>query len=202
MPKSTGMTFDKSEPIYGTEYCERMFSPEFMKEVVSGSPIPEVYLPGPNLFIPEKLDVDKLEVEHPALRPALLKDTPLSRLWHKKDDRFWLPKTNVDIVLHSYVISTSQMNKLTSRPILDTSPRNAALSKLFCELYSDSITEDVYDASLAELSFNLFYGGEYICVAAGGFSDKLPVLTETMLDKLKKYKVDPERFAKISESVS
>jgi insulysin len=85
---------------------------------------------------------------------------------------------------------------------LDTTPRNAALSKLFCELYSDSITEDVYDASLAELSFNLFYAGEHICVAAGGFNDKLAVLTETMLDKLKKYKVDPERFAKISDTVS
>jgi len=76
------------------------------------------------------------------------------------------------------------------------------LSKLFCELYSDSITEDVYDASLAELSFSFFYSGEYMCIAAGGFTDKLPVLTETMLDKLKKYKVDPERFAKISDQVS
>jgi insulysin len=76
------------------------------------------------------------------------------------------------------------------------------LSKLFCELYSDSITEDVYDASLAELSFSFFYSGEYMCIAAGGFTDKLPVLTETMLDKLKKYEVDPERFAKISDQVS
>lgn len=88
------------------------------------------------------------------------------------------------------------------RPILDTSPRNAALTKLFCELFSDSITEDVYDASLAELSFNLFYAGENICVSAGGFSDKLAVLTETMLEKLKNYKVDPERFAKLKETVS
>jgi hypothetical protein len=73
---------------------------------------------------------------------------------------------------------------------------------MFCELFSDSITEDVYDASLAELSFGLIYSGEYMCVAAGGFTDKLPVLTETMLEKLKNYKVDPERFAKISDQVS
>ena len=39
-------------------------------------------------------------------------------------------------------------------------------------------------------------------MAAGGFSDKLLILTETMLEKLKKYKVDPERFAKISDTVS
>lgn len=88
-----------------------------------------------------------------------------------------------------------------ARPLLDVTPRNAVLSKLFCELYSDAITEDVYDASLAELSFHLFYSGEYICIAAGGFSDKLEVLTETMLQKLKDYKVDPERFAKLSDTV-
>lgn len=70
-------------------------------EVTTGTPTPGVYLPGPNLFIPEKLDVERINVTNPALRPVLLKDTPRSRLWHKKDDRFWLPKANVDIVLHS-----------------------------------------------------------------------------------------------------
>jgi insulysin len=100
------------------------------------------------------------------------------------------------------LVLTDPSPSLRDRPILDTSPRNAALTKLFCELFSDSITEDVYDASLAELSFNLFYAGEHICVAAGGFSDKLAVLTETMLEKLKTYKVDPERFAKLKETVS
>jgi len=33
LPKNLNMTFDKKEPIYGTEYCERMLSSEFMKEV-------------------------------------------------------------------------------------------------------------------------------------------------------------------------
>jgi insulysin len=33
LPKSVNLTFDKKEPIYGTEYCELKFSPEFLKEV-------------------------------------------------------------------------------------------------------------------------------------------------------------------------
>jgi len=33
LPKNAGVTFDKKEPIYGTDYCEKRFSPEFMKEV-------------------------------------------------------------------------------------------------------------------------------------------------------------------------
>jgi hypothetical protein len=33
LPKNAGVTFDKKEPIYGTDYCEKRLSPEFMKEV-------------------------------------------------------------------------------------------------------------------------------------------------------------------------
>jgi insulysin len=76
------------------------------------------------------------------------------------------------------------------------------LARLFCELFSDAITQDVYDASLAELSFHLFYAGDYISISAGGFSDKLAVLTETMLKKLVTFEVDEDRFAKIVDQVS
>lgn len=33
LPKSVNATFDKKEPIYGTEYCELKLSDDFMKEV-------------------------------------------------------------------------------------------------------------------------------------------------------------------------
>jgi insulysin len=48
--------------------------------------------------------VEKCEVQEKALRPDLLKDTPLSRLWYKRDDTWWLPKTNVDIKLTRWVV--------------------------------------------------------------------------------------------------
>jgi insulysin len=71
---------------------------------VAGAPIPELNLPPPNPFIPKRLDVEKFEVQEKALRPDLLKDTPLSRLWYKRDDTWWLPKTNVDIKLTRWVV--------------------------------------------------------------------------------------------------
>lgn len=74
---------------------------ELIVQATSGAPIPELHLPGPNLFIPEKLDVVKRNVETPTERPVLLSDGPITRLWHKQDDRFWLPKTNVDIIMSS-----------------------------------------------------------------------------------------------------
>lgn len=87
------------------------------------------------------------------------------------------------------------------RPLFDVTPRNAVLARMLCELFTDATTEDVYDASLAELSFSLNYAGDYISISAGGFSDKLAVLTETMLKKLVAFEVDEDRFAKIVDQV-
>ncbi|WVQ84726.1 hypothetical protein IAT38_006883 [Cryptococcus sp. DSM 104549] len=186
LPGSVEGTWDGKERIYGTEYKQIKLDEEFMKEAISGAPIAELQLPGPNLFIPEKLDVEKFEVAEIAKRPVVLRDTPLSRLWYKRDDSFWLPKANLDIMLHS--------------PILNVTPRNAVLSRLFCDLFSDAITEDVYDADLAELSFGLWNTHHWIQISAGGFSDKLAVFTETMLDKFVNYQVDEGRFQEIAEA--
>ncbi|WVF68403.1 hypothetical protein IAT40_003168 [Kwoniella sp. CBS 6097] len=186
LPKDVEGTFDQKEAIYGTEYKRVKFDEEFLKEAMAGAKVEDLYLPGPNHFIPEKLDVEKFDVAKPAERPVMLRDTPLSRLWYKRDDRFWQPRANLDILLHS--------------PILQTTPRNAVLSRLFCDLFTDHITEDVYDAELAELSFSLWNEHSWIGISAGGFSDKLAVLTETMLKKLVEYKVDEGRFKEIAEA--
>lgn len=184
LPKDVSGTFDKTEPIYGTEYLQQRLPEEFLAAATSGAPLADLALPGPNEFVPEKLDVEKFPVETPSTRPELLSDTEISRLWYKRDDRFWLPKTNLNIELHS--------------PLIDVTPRNAVLSRLLCDIFSDATTEDSYDATLAELSFHLWYAGDAINVSVAGFTDKLAHLAETMLTKLKNLKVDPERFDKLA----
>lgn len=120
VPADVGGDFDLKEPIYGTEYKQTRLSDEFLRDVsgsiilltlecsrsqaTAGAPIPELHLPPPNPFIPKRLDVEKFDVQEKTLRPDLLKDTPLSRLWYKRDDTWWLPKTNVDIKLTRWVV--------------------------------------------------------------------------------------------------
>ena len=86
-------------------------------------------------------------------------------------------------------------------PLLNASPRNSVLARLFCDLFRDSITEETYDADLAELSFSLWYAGDWIGVGAAGFSDKLAVLTETMLKKLMAFEMDEGRFTGVVDEV-
>lgn len=38
-------------------------------------------------------------------RPHLIRETPLSELWHKKDDQFWVPKASVILDMRRYFVS-------------------------------------------------------------------------------------------------
>lgn len=187
IPKDVNASFDKKEKIYGTPYHVEKLPEEFIADAMAGAPIPDLHLPGPNPFVPERLDVVKKDVTDPAERPELLSDSEVSRLWFKQDDRFWVPKTNVYVEAHS--------------PLLEASPRTAVLARLLCDLYNDAIVEDVYDAELAELGFHLWYGGDSLNVAVTGFTDKQALLLETMLQKLVNFEVDPERFDKVVDQI-
>lgn len=88
-----------------------------------------------------------------------------------------------------------------SSPLLDVTPRQATLARLYCDLFRDSITEEVYDAELAGLQYSLEYAGDSITVGSVGYNDKLPRLTEKMLGMMKEFKVDAERFAIMKDQV-
>lgn len=98
-----------------------------------------------------------------------------------------MPKTNFEIRLAS--------------PILNSTPRNQVLTTLLCEVFSDAITEDIYDAEMAELRFGAYAAGDSIGITSRGFTDKMGVLVETMLGKFVKLEVNEERFKEIVDQV-
>ena len=63
--------------------------------------IPDLALPKPNEFIPTNVEVEKVDVPQPKNRPAIIKKTPLTNVWHKKDDQFWTPRAQVVIEIRS-----------------------------------------------------------------------------------------------------
>lgn len=91
--------------------------------------------------------------------------------------------------------------RLTS-PLLNASPRNHVLAYLLTEVFSDLVTEDVYDAEIAELRFSVYYAGDWLGVSAKGFTDKMGVLVERMMGKLVDVEVNEERFKEIVDQVS
>lgn len=85
--------------------------------------------------------------------------------------------------------------------MLQVSPRNTVLARLFVDLFRDSIAEETYDAELAGLQFSIDYAGDSLTVGTVGYNDKLPAMTEKMLNLMRSFKVDPSRFELIRDQV-
>ncbi|KAK1219159.1 metalloprotease [Marasmius sp. AFHP31] len=164
---------------YGTKYKVERLSKDFVASCSSGT-IPELFLPGENKFIPENLYVDKKDVKEPLKRPRLILNTPMTKLWHKKDDRFWAPHAIMKIFIKS--------------PFVDQSPRTAVLSSLFTDLIEDSLEEITYDAQVAGLSYRCLDTVNGLYVSFSGYNDKFPLLLKQVLGRLKDLLVDSERL--------
>ncbi|KAF9265707.1 hypothetical protein L218DRAFT_957335 [Marasmius fiardii PR-910] len=182
--------FDKTvqwqqEPWYGTKYRVERFPEEFVKACSAGPAVPDLFLPGSNEFIPEDLTVDRREVAKPQKRPYLIWSTPLCRMWHKKDDRFWSPKAEITIHIRSR--------------FSDDTPRSTVLTRLYTDLVTDSLTEFAYDADLAGLKYDCASSSKGIYVALRGYNDKMGVLAGKVLERIKGLKADPERLKLVVE---
>ncbi|KDR81747.1 hypothetical protein GALMADRAFT_58881 [Galerina marginata CBS 339.88] len=175
----------EKEPWYGTEYAVQRFDDDFVAQIDNLNVIPELFLPGPNEFIPTNLEVEKKEGIEPLKRPQLIRQTALSSLWHKKDDRFWVPKAHVLIDIRS--------------PVANASARTSVLTKLYSDIVNDSLTEFSYDADLAGLSYSFSPHSSGMFVSMNGYNDKMSVLVRHVLEKIKGLVVNPQRLAVIKE---
>ncbi len=188
------VNFDKKERWYGTEYTVQDLPSELLSELgrslQSGAQDrPEgLHLPHKNEFIPTRLEVEKKEVAEPATAPKLIRNDDTMRIWWKKDDRFWVPKTNFLITIRT--------------PMTYATPANNVKTRIFCDLVKDSLSEYAYDADLSGLVYNTSGTVLGIDVNLGGYNDKLPVLLEKVIRSMKELKVNPERFKIIKERLS
>ncbi|EMD38222.1 hypothetical protein CERSUDRAFT_82469 [Gelatoporia subvermispora B] len=170
----------EKERWYGTQYKVDRLDEDFLAEAQGANDIPELFLPGPNEFIPTNLEVEKREVDQPTRRPFLIRHTPLSTLWHKKDDTFWIPKANVVIEIRS--------------PVAGASARATVLTRLYADLVNDALTEYTYDADLAGLSYNFASQMLGLYVTLTGYNDKLHVLAHHVLERARSLQIVPERL--------
>ncbi|CAO1621115.1 unnamed protein product [Jaminaea pallidilutea] len=183
---------DQKEKWYGTEYKLTPLPTSLLSQAPS-SALEELALPNPNTFIPQNFDVagQKSQVDapvRPTKRPVLLQHNELSRLWHKTDDQFFLPKANVFTLLRS--------------PLVDATPANAVKSRVFAELLKDALTEYSYDAELAGLGYNIEAQSDGFGISVDGYNDKLAVLMSHILKAIRGFSVDPARFEIVKDTVA
>ncbi|GAA5941905.1 uncharacterized protein JCM15063_000815 [Sporobolomyces koalae] len=176
-----GREYQEREKWYGTEYTIEKTSDKILQSKATAADFPGLALPEPNQFVPQDLEIkNKVTVDKPARRPLNLKNTPTSRVWYKKDDRWWVPRAATFFLCRS--------------PEVDSSAINSVASRLFAELVRDSLNEYSYDADLAGLSYSFEQQGDGILLSADGYNDKLAVLLKVVVDRMKNLQVDKKRF--------
>ncbi|KAI9282259.1 Metalloenzyme, LuxS/M16 peptidase-like protein [Sporodiniella umbellata] len=181
-----GIQCNKVERWYSTEYDVLDLRKELVERLASITLNPEFTLPAVNEFIPTRLEVGKQEEKKK--EPDLIQDTPTTKIWYKRDDTFWIPKTNVWICFKN--------------PLTFATPRHAVMLALYIGLLSDSLTEFSYNAEVAGLNYYLTQEPEGIVLFVGGFSHKLRLLLKKVVSRMKDLTLKQDRFDMVKDELT
>lgn len=186
--------WDQKEKWYGTEYRHEKIPDDLMEDIKKAAAVSPkerlsaLHLPHKNQFIPNKLEVEKKEVDEPALNPRVLRNDNIARTWWKKDDTFWVPRANVIVSLKT--------------PLIYASAENNVKARLFTDLVRDALEEYSYDAELAGLQYNVSLDSRGLFLDVSGYNDKLPVLLEQVVTTMRDLDIKEDRFEIVRERLT
>ncbi|KAJ3020429.1 UNVERIFIED_CONTAM: Insulinase (Peptidase M16) [Siphonaria sp. JEL0065] len=176
-------------PWYGTEFKVEPISESLLKSLKTLERNSSLFIPRVNPFIPHKFDIISAETtmdvsEH----PRIIKETPTTRFWFLLDTTYKVPRTSITLFIKS--------------PVAYASPRFAVITHLYCDLVTDALNQQSYLAEMADLSFALNVTVEGIMLSVGGYSDKLGMFMETVIQAMVSLVIVPERFTFVKEELS
>ncbi|KAF5473279.1 hypothetical protein F2P56_009903, partial [Juglans regia] len=177
---------DKVEPWYGTAYSVDKVTPSMIEEWMLCAVNDNLHLPAPNVFIPTDLSLK--DAQEMVKFPVLLRKSSCSRVWYKSDTMFSTPKAYVKIDFNC--------------PHAGNSPEAHVLTDIFTRLLMDYLNEYAYYAKVAGLYYGIKRNAYGFQVTLKGYNDKLRTLLETVLGKIARFKVKPERFFVIKETLT
>ncbi|XP_065349186.1 insulin-degrading enzyme-like [Cloeon dipterum] len=175
----------QTEKWYETKYKIEDIPSELIEKWKNAKPIEELKLPKKNEFIPSSLAILPND-DNPSKYLTIIHETKFVRVWHKKDDEFLLPKSNL-------------IFELTS-PFAFLDPLSVNFLHIYVDLVNDALTEYSYDASLASLKFSVLISEYGLKVKIKGLHDKQHILLTKVLDTLINLEVDEKRYKIFKES--
>eukprot|EP00298_Acanthocystis_sp_HF-20_P004134 c14466_g1_i2.p1 GENE.c14466_g1_i2~~c14466_g1_i2.p1 ORF type:complete len:765 (+),score=287.94 c14466_g1_i2:94-2388(+) len=184
----TSEPFPNVEPFYNNPYSFEKLSYSLTQKLSATNFPEDLKLPNKNEFIPENFGLlSESEHDSPEDPPQLLINSQYLRLFFKPDVSFGLPKEHIFLEL--------------SCPAAYLTPKTTTLAILFARLVSDSLVEYSYDAEIAGLSYSFTNVVQGFIVSVCGYHDKLHVLLEKILKRMKTLTINSERFRLIKEQL-
>jgi insulysin len=84
-------------------------------------------------------------------------------------------------------------------PLVYATPANSVTTRVYCELVKDALSEYAYDAEVAGLEYSISGSSVGLEVEVSGYNDKMAVLLEKVLTKMKDLEIREDRFKVIKE---
>jgi len=183
---NASVVLDRTEKWYGTKYSVEEFGAERLRRW-SNPDIPSDFaIPAKNAFIATDFSILPAPLgAGPGSVPELIKEGEGWRLHHLQDTEFNRPKVNMFFEMRS--------------PVAYYSPRHAIMANLFTGLLVDELTEFAYDAEVAGLNYELNNTMAGIQLTVGGYSHKIKILLEAIVEKIASFTVNEQRFEMIRE---
>jgi secreted Zn-dependent insulinase-like peptidase len=176
---------DQVEDHYGVHYSLEALPDDVFESWSDLSPNPDLYLPKPNPFIAEDLELRHEE-------PGVSKPTPIEiqdgfTLWFDHDTSYGSPRGNFYVSIRS--------------PFARTTPKEAVLTDLYAAVVVDQLNAFSYPAQLAGLGFELYDHQRGFTLKISGYTDKQAVLLETIIAALQVPEVTSERFDRLRDNL-
>ncbi len=139
-----------------------------------------------NPFIAQKLTLRRL-TKPLNLKPALLSKEESGDLWFLQESQFRIPKGLIFIAIDSLQGVNSVKNNVKLRVCI--------------EMLKEKVNETTYQALIAGLNFNLYTTQNGAGLVLSGFTEKLPLLLELLLEAFKNRTFDSKQFSIIKHQL-
>jgi insulysin len=140
----------------------------------NAKPHPAITVPRPNPFLPADFS---LKMAHSGktwdatVSPELIEDSAKGKIYFLADGFYEVPEAYL-----SFEVKTPY--------VTGKIPKSMALRDLWIKLYEEAIAGKLYEAKLAGVDVTIDEADEGIRVVISGFSDKLPLILEFLIDNL------------------
>ncbi|AVJ55519.1 peptidase M16 [Idiomarina sp. OT37-5b] len=171
--------------LYDTPYSMRPLQADEVAQLKAPADGFCAQLPRQNRFLNEHFQPYPLEAEQ--TRPSALIDNDQLTLWHLQDQEFRVPKGHIYLNLEAPQVTASALN--------------FACSRIWAELMIDALNEDLYDAEVAGLHFNIYPTQTGITIHTTGLSaGQLPLLSYLMR-QAQTVKFDRSRWQAVTQQL-
>jgi len=178
----------KVSPWYQVKYNIEQIDSETLDlwREVDARQFPDLMLPPPNPFIPERLALQQLDQSTD--KPVRLEINSGVESWHFADQEFQTPRASFYITIKT--------------PLASASARSAVLTEILVRLLNDRLNTETYPARLAGMRYSLYRHSRGISARLGGYEDRQSELLQVILDAISNPVLKQERLELIKAELT